>query len=372
MAGFGNVGRRFAQLMLEKSGELKMLHDVDIRLAGVATRSRGTLFHEDGIEWAELLEMERLLGRFDENHPSFCERSPIELIEVSNADVFIELTTLSIHDGQPAAGYIERAFECGMDVVSANKGPEAWHYDRLNNLAAALGRKFLFETIVMDGTPVFNLVRENLRGNKILGMRGILNSTTNFILQQLERGMNYGQAIGEAQRMQLAEADPSMDVDGWDGAAKICALSNILMDARMTPRDVEVQGISHIAFADIEAARKQNAKIKYLCTARTDASGNLKLQVRPELLPPDDPLFNVNGTSAALTLYTDLAGEISIVQTNPGILQTAYGVYSDLLTLVNIKEGNALKSLSDRRQEGGGARPPSRGFCGNPQLGGSV
>lgn len=334
MAGFGNVGRRFAQLMLEKSPELKILYGVDIRLEGVATRSRGTLFHEDGIEWAELLEMERDLGCFDQNHPSFRTYSPIELIEVSNADIFVELTTLSIHDGQPATSYIERAFECGMDVITANKGPEAWHYDHLSKLAATLGREFLFETIVMDGTPIFNLVRETLAGNKIAGMRGILNGTTNFILQQLENGRNNDQAIEEAQRLQLAEADPSMDVDGWDGAAKICALSNILMNAHRTPRDVEVHSISHITLADIESARKRNAKIKYLCTAQKDASGNVKLRVKPELLHPDDPFFNVNGTSTALTLYTDLAGELSIVQTDPGILQTAYGVYSDLITLI--------------------------------------
>ena len=337
MAGFGNVGRRFARLMEEKHSELVHACGIDVRLVGVVTRSKGALVDPDGVGWARVLEMDDRMGRFDADDPAFRPWSPDRMIETcaaDGADAFLELTTLSIDDGQPATGYIEHALARGLHVITANKGPEAWHYDRLARLAASCGREFLFETVVMDGTPVFNLVRETLRGNVILGMRGILNGTTNFVLAQLEAGISYKDAIEEAQRMQLAEADPSMDVDGWDGAAKICALANILMDARLTPRDVQVESISSVTRADIERAREMGLRIKYVCKAERDERGKPRLSVQPEMLAAGDALRDVDGTSAALTLYTDLAGEITIVQTDPGILQTAYGVYSDLLTLI--------------------------------------
>ena len=337
MAGFGNVGRRFARLMEDKREELARKCGVDVQLVGVVTRSKGALVAPEGLGWAHVLEMDDGLGRFDPGDPAFRAWSPARMIEACAAagtDAFLELTTLSIDDGQPATGYIEHALEHGLHVITANKGPEAWHYDRLAKLAAERGREFLFETIVMDGTPVFNLVRETLHGNVISGMRGILNGTTNFVLAQLEAGVSYEDAIEEAQRMQLAEADPSMDVDGWDGAAKICALANVLMDARLTPRDVVVESISSVTRADIERAKGKGLRIKYVCKAERDEKGKPRLSVRPEMLAVGDALRDVDGTSAALTLYTDLAGEIIIVQTDPGILQTAYGVYSDLLTLI--------------------------------------
>ena len=146
--------------------------------------------------------------------------------------------------------------------------------------------------------------------------------------------MSYEDAIREAQRIQLAEADPSMDVDGWDGAAKICAMANILMDADLRPADAAVKSIREVTGASLAQAEAEGKRIKYVCAAERDSSGQVRLTVQPELLPLDHAFCTVNGTSAAFTLYTDLAGELTVIQTNPGILQTAYGVYSDLLTLL--------------------------------------
>lgn len=335
MVGFGNVGVRFAELLLEKEASLLEDPGCIVQLTGVCTRSKGTLIDHGGIDIRGLLDMNREMGRFDPERSDFQNCDASEMIMRSGADLMVELSTISIEDGQPATGYIEQALNAGMHVITANKGPEAWHFRKLSGLAAKVDRQFLYETIVMDGTPVFNLVKETLHANEILGIRGILNGTTNFILEQLEKGITYEESVKEAQRIKLAEADPSMDVDGWDGAAKICALANILMDAGLNPGMVKVRSIAGITAEDIEKARKDNCKIKYLCTAeRNKASGQVELAVKPGFVRLDDPFASVNGTSAAITLYTDLAGEISIIQTNPGILQTAYGIYSDLITLI--------------------------------------
>lgn len=335
MAGFGNVGVRFTRLLLEKSVELAAVYGCEMRLTAVCTRSKGTLMNPNGLDLEKVLAMNEKLGRFDEADPSFVRCDTKTMIEEADAELLIELTTLSIDDGEPAASYIKEALDRGMHVITANKGPEAWCFDEIDALAREKGRMFLYETIVMDGAPIFNLVREALRGNKIFGIKGILNGTTNFILSELEKGGTYEEAIKEAQRRQLAEADPSMDVEGWDGAAKICALANILMKAKTNPLQAQVESVAKVGCGDIEAALEKGCRIKYICRAEPDVENSgVKLSVRPELLPLNDPLANVNGTSAAITLYTDLAGEISIVQTDPGILQTAYGLYSDLLTLI--------------------------------------
>lgn len=334
MAGFGNVGVRFAQLLLEKKDELARDYGVEMRMTGICTRSKGALIDPNGLDIAGVLAMNEKLGRFDDASPAFRKMETAQMIAAADAELLLELTTLSIGDGEPATGYIKAAFARGMDVITANKGPEAWHFDELAALAKQLGRKYLYETIVMDGTPIFNFVKHTLRGCKIDKIRGILNGTSNFVLHAMETGSSFDEAIKEAQRMKMAEADPSMDIDGWDGTAKICSLANIVMGAKLTPKDAEVQSIAPVTTREMKEAADRGLRIKYVCTAER-RDGIVHVSVKPELLAAEDRLVQVDGASAAVTFFTDLAGELTIVQTNPTILQTAYGVYSDLLTLVS-------------------------------------
>lgn len=337
VAGFGNVAKRLLRLLQEKRSRLQDAYDADFPLTGICSPSRGILLDDGGLPVDELLAWEKAHRTFDGAAGIFIPwggRGALEMIDRCGAEVFIELSTLSIKDGEPASSYIERAFERGMHVVTANKGPEAWHFDRLAEKARSTGREYLFETAVMDGTPIFNLARETLHGCEILGIRGILNGTSNFVLHQLEGGSTFDAAIREAQRMQFAEADPSMDIDGWDGAAKLCAMANVLMNAKLNPMDVERRGIASVTAQDIARAKEEGCRIKSICRAEKEASGAVRLRVFPTKVPSDDVFAAVNGSSAAVTLYTDLAGELTIVQADPGILQTAYGVYSDLITLV--------------------------------------
>ena len=341
MAGFGNVGVRFTELLLEKKEELARDYGIEMRLTGLCTRSKGALIDAAGLDMRKVLSMNEELGRFDEKAPAFRRTDVPGMIAAADAELFLELTTLSIGDGEPATGYIKAAFGRGMDVITANKGPEAWHFDELAALAKKLGRRYLYETIVMDGTPIFNFAKYTLRGCRIEAVRGILNGTSNFVLHQLEEGRSFDEAIKEAQRLKMAEADPSMDIDGWDGAAKICSLANILMGARTTPKEAEVKTIRPVTARDIEEAKAQGLRIKYVCTARREKDA-VKVAVQPEMLPEGDMLAGVDGASAAVTFTTDLAGELTIFQKDPTILQTAYGVYSDLLTLA-AESGNCVK-----------------------------
>jgi homoserine dehydrogenase len=245
----------------------------------------------------------------------------------------IELSTLDVESGQPARDHIRAAMENGMDVITANKGPIAFAYSELRNMARSKGVHFRFEGTVMDGTPIFNLVERTLPGCEIVGLTGILNSTSNFILTQMSSGSTMADAIGEAQRRGFAESDPSLDVDGWDAAAKITALANVLMDAEANPKMVRRTGIRNVRPEDIREAASKGKKIKMIAAAESTADG-VKLSVSTEMIGPDHPFWSVDGTSSALTIKTDLMGDLTIIESNPAITQTAYAVFSDMLLIV--------------------------------------
>jgi homoserine dehydrogenase len=246
--------------------------------------------------------------------------------------VLIESTTLDITAGQPAIDHVRAALQAGCDVVTANKGPAAFAYEELSAVAADRGRSFLFEGAVMDGVPIFNLVRETLPAVDIVGFRGVVNSTTNHILSALEDGEGFDAALERMQTLGIAEADPSLDVDGWDAAAKTSALANVLMRARMTPQAVDREGIGPATARQAMAAKARGARVRLVASARTTADG-VMTSVRPVELPDTDLLAGLRGMANALVLQTDLLGEIAICQLGGSLTQTAYALLSDLVTI---------------------------------------
>jgi homoserine dehydrogenase len=337
--GFGNVGQEFARLLLSKRDWLLRKKGLDVEVLAIATRSRGSLISKNAIDLGNVLEHLKDRGTLTEYGPETTMESPIGVIQKCDADLMIELTTLNIESGKPAIEHIKAAFECGMDVITANKGPIAFAYHELRDMARSKGVHLRFEGTVMDGTPIFNLVEKTLPGCEILGLEGILNSTSNLVLDQMSGGRSMKEAVAEAQRKGIAEADPSLDLDGWDAAAKITALANVLMGADTTPRAVDRKGVGEITKADVEVASAQGKKIKLIASAWRD-DGKVKLKVEPLRIGSEHPFWSVDGTSSALTLKTDLMGDLTIFERDPGITQTAYAVFSDLLlTVESIRNG---------------------------------
>jgi homoserine dehydrogenase len=188
---------------------------------------------------------------------------------------------------------------------------------------------FLFEGAVMDGIPVFNLVRETMPSVEILGFRGVINSTTNHVLTALEGGQDFADALGEMQAAGIAEADASLDLEGWDGAAKAAVLANVFMDGGITPREVARSGVSPDC---ADRARKARAHGRRLRLVASGARGSLP-SVELVELAQDDLLAGLRGTSNALVLDTDTLGKVAITQLDGGLLHTAYGLLSDLITI---------------------------------------
>jgi homoserine dehydrogenase len=181
----------------------------------------------------------------------------------------------------------------------------------------------------MDGVPVFNLVRETMPAVRVDGFRGVINTTSNFVLSALERGQPFDDAVREMQDRGIAEADPSLDLEGWDAAAKTAALVNVLMDGTMTPHQVTRTGISDVRAADVQEARSRGRRIRLVAAARREGDAVIA-RVEPELLSADDPLAGLADTANAIYLTTDLLGEVGIVQREGNLTQTAYALLSDI------------------------------------------
>ena len=337
--GFGHVGQEFARLLLIKRAWLLKSRGLDVEVVAISTRSKGSLMSERGLDLDRVLKELETKGDLRGYPDSHTDLTPLEIISKTVADMTVELTTLDIESGQPATEHISRALGNGMDVVTANKGPIAFAYCELRALARSRGVRFRFEGTVMDGTPVFNLVEKTLPGCQVIGLRGILNSTSNFVLTEMARGRTAQDAIREAQARGIAEADPSLDIDGWDAAAKITALANVLMDARKTPKDVDRTGVRDVSAKALAEAKTKGTKIKLIASA-TMADGDVRLMVKPEAVGPDSPFWSVDGTSSAITIQTDLMGELTVLEKDPALTQTAYAVFSDMLLVVeSIRSG---------------------------------
>ena len=351
LLGFGNAGRAFAKLLMDKSEQIEQKYGYRVIVTAIATSTRGNLVAPQagsaaststtpppntpaGIDLAAAIADIETAGAFSEKLP-LTKMTTMEIVAQADYDVLVEMTPLNIFTGEPAITHIETAFARGKDVITANKGPIAWKFAELRDMAKQNGCRFFYETTVMDGTPVFNLAEKTLALAEVTEVSGILNSTTNYILEEMAAGKAYDEIIKNGQRMGFIEADPAMDIEGYDAAAKITALLNVLMDAGITPDRVERKGIEDITLADIQAARGKGCVIKLICRGYRDENGAVKAVVAPQEIPLTDMLASVNSTTSVVSITTDLMKKISIVEHEPEIEQTAYGIFGDLLRVLS-------------------------------------
>lgn len=336
LLGFGNVGQAFTKLLLSKKDDIFNSFNTEVLITAISTKSKGSLINENGINLIKALDDVIKYNKFDDKSSEYTTLSTMEIAEKADYDVLIELTPLMIFSGQPAIDHIKTAILRKKHAVSANKGPIAWAYDELKNLALKNEVLFYFETTVMDGTPIFNLVDETLRFCKVTEINGILNTTTNFVLEEMAKGKDYNLIIEEGKKRGFVEADPSMDIEGWDAAAKTAALLNVLMNANITPLDVDRKGIEGITMEQIKMAEERGNTIKLLCHGKIE-NNNVYAKVSPEEVSNKSMLSTINGTTSVVSITTDLMGTVSIVEHEPEIEQTAYGVFSDLLRVLHNK-----------------------------------
>ena len=256
-----------------------------------------------------------------------------EWLKAARADVLFEATSLSPQDGQPAIEHIRAALESGAHAVTANKGPVVHAYEELRDLAASRGRRFLFESSVMDGAPIFSMFRDSLPTVELRGFRGILNSTTNVILSGMGDGLNFDESLRKAQEIGVAETDPSYDIEGWDSALKVAALVRVLMGIPIQLDSIRREGIGKLSSEVVRQARAATRPYKLVCRARREGS-QVAASVMPEQVPLSDPLAGVQGTSSIVCFETDIFPGLTITENNPGLEATAYGMLADFVRAV--------------------------------------
>jgi homoserine dehydrogenase len=331
LIGFGHVGRRFALLLDERAEYLRQTYQLDPRVVAISTNRHGSLFNKKGIDLRDAVtrrESGQSLGKAG---------TPADFIgELATSSapirVVVEATTLNIADAQPAIAHVEMGLDSGCHVVTVNKGPVAFAYRRLNQFASDKGLSFLFEGAVMDGIPIFNLVRETLPTVTITGFRGIVNTTTQHILMALEHGEQFAAALERMQAEGIAEADPSLDVDGWDAAAKASALANVLLDGDLTPHTVAREGLGPNTLAAVQRASSSGRRLRLVVSGSREGT-KANASVRLTELEPHEMLATLSSTANALILRTDLLNEIAICQMRGDVTQTSYALLTDLVTV---------------------------------------
>jgi homoserine dehydrogenase len=331
--GFGKVGQKIAELFISKKETHPGLSDLNPKVIGIFTRTHGAVVNQDGINLENAFNMFVKSNHFKQSSPDYVNIPVIEAVQTLDYDCLIGVSGLAIKEhGEPAVSYTREALKRHINVVSANKGPAAFAYTELHSLADRQNVKYLHESAVMDGAPVFNLYRNNLRGCKVTGLSGILNSTTNFILSKMEDGETFQKSLKEAQKFGFVVYDYLHDINGWDAAVKITVLANELMAANLTPEDVLREGIGDITIEQVQNACDRGYHLKLVCRAFYER-GSLLTRVSVEEVPDDHIFSNVSGSGSILRIETDLMNPIMIVQENPSIVDTAYGIISDLLSI---------------------------------------
>ena len=307
MIGLGNVGRRFLRLLIECDDTLRDKYGLAFSVHCVVDSS-GVAVSDNGFNLARLLEHKscglklRELSEFDEGHTLAVALDSVQ------CEILLEASPVNLNTGEPGLSNCRTGLEHGLHLVLANKAPLALAQAELDCLAADANVGILYSATFCGGLPVLNIVRRDMVCGKILGFRGIFNSTTNFILEEMLKGRSYADALSETQERGIAEADPSIDVGGWDTAAKLVIAANSIVDAMITLADVSVSGIEDVQPDWLEQCRREGSVLKLVATAeRIDAEW--RFQVEPTPVPIASFLGSCSGWEMAIEIQSDIYGK---------------------------------------------------------------
>lgn len=330
--GFGTVGQKLAQILVEKRNFLLKKYGFEYNVVAISDVKKGSVLDEKGLDLLKVLSIVKKTGSILEYEGGRKGLSGLETIEESDADIIVEVTWTNLETGEPGLTHIKKSLAARKNVVTTNKGPIAVAYHELKRIAETHNVFLRFEGTVLSGTPTLSLTLETLAGAFINSVRGIVNGTTNYILTEMETGKSYEEALREAQRLGYAEADPTMDVEGWDAVGKVTILANATMGGNVRVRDVEKTGITGITLANIKKAQHEGKKIKLIAKVWRE-NGKIKAKVSPERVPLTDILAHINGSLNALTFTTDMLGDVTVVGRGAGGIEAGYALLSDMLAI---------------------------------------
>ena len=320
--GCGSVGSQVVRLLEEQAADLGARVGAPVELVGVAVRRLDAAREVEVPEGLLTTDAEGLVARAD-------------------VDLVVEV----IGGIEPARSLILSALENGASVVTANKALLAEDGPTLFEAAAKAGRDLYYEAAVAGAIPIRRPLRESLAGDKVTRGLGIVNGTTNFILDKMDSsGAGFADALEEAQELGYAEADPTADVEGFDAAAKAAILASLAFHTRVTASDVHREGITEVSAADVASATEMGCVVKLLaiCELREQPGGEeaVSVRVHPAMIPRSHPLASVREAYNAVFVESEAAGQLMFYGPGAGGAPTASAVLGDLVTVArNRREG---------------------------------
>ncbi len=324
LIGKGNVGTRFLELLKKKSHNIKENYNCNCKLVAIFEYD-GALINNNGLDLEEILVNN---NNFKENKFWKKNVKATDLISKLDIDICIETTPTEPKTGEPALTHIIEALSNNIDVISANKAPFYLHYNKIKNLAQKMNCFVKYEATVASCVPALS-VKRNLLGNDITRIEAILNGTNNYILSRMTtEGIPFAVVLKEAQELGYAEADPSLDIDGYDAAGKLVILANELLNWSKNIDDVKVEGITKITLEAMDLAKSDGYIIKHLAIAE-----NNDLIVEPRLVKRDSPL-NISGILNLIKLQTKEAGPIIFIGRGAGGFEAASAILNDLISII--------------------------------------
>jgi homoserine dehydrogenase len=325
--GYGIVGQSFTKLLLSKLVDLSNLYGMKPRIVACVD-NKGSAIDTSGLDIQRLLEIKKNKGTVGEYYSNKTSRlEPLQIIENIDAEIVLELTPTNLTDGEPGLSHITSAMKYGKNVITVNKGPLSVAFPSLIELANYNGIMFKFSGTVGGGTPILEFAKRCLKGDRIVSFKGILNGTTNFILSKMEEGLTFKDALKDAQIKGYAETVPSLDIDGFDAAAKLVIMANWLMGMKVALEDVNRNGITKVKTQEVSKAIKKGNAIKLIASCE-----NKRLVVKPMEVSKLDPIC-VNGTLNSVTFSLEYAGNQTIIGRGAGGIETASAVLRDMIEI---------------------------------------
>lgn len=328
LIGYGGVGKAFINLLNNKK---ESLENKNIKIiVNYIIKSDGGLYSPDGIDLEEIISYENI-----KDHKLWSNKTSFkDIISNGDSDTIVELTPTNEVTGEPGLSYIKNALEKGMNVVTGNKGPILLKYKELKKIAEMNKVSLEIGCTTGGALPSVSTGVYGMAGADILSIEGILNGTSNFILQQMDSkdNLTYEKALKIAKQEGIAETNPKLDVNGVDTAIKMIIITNVLLNKNIKLDDVDITGITKLNEKDIKEAKNSNGKIKLL--GRTFYENNkLKITVKPTILHEDNLLYSVDGKNKGLVFCTDTLGDIAVIGGASGVVNAAASILRDIINL---------------------------------------
>jgi len=328
LVGFGTVGQSLARILLKDRQRLVSDYGFEPQITAIID-NHGSCRDDDGLDLSEALRIKEKTGTIGK-YPGKGQpnSNASRIISSSEGEVVVEATPSNFNDAEPGLSNVKKALSVGKHVVTVNKGPLALAMPALLELASHRKLELRFSGTVGGGTPFLSFATKCLPGEKILGIHGILNGTTNYMLTRMQdMSLDFHSALKEAQEKGYAETDPTNDVEGYDTAAKLVIIANWVLKRRLSLQDVAITGISKITSNSLDKAKKVGAKLKLV-----GRISEARATVRPEEISVSDPIC-VPDTLNALTFSSDHAGDVTIIGRGAGGEQTASAIIRDLVDI---------------------------------------